>query len=223
MIKILIVEDEASIRETLEDHFRYRGDLPRGVETCKEARSALEHERYAIILLDLLLPDGDGLDLLRELRARGDRTPVIVMTALGEEPQRVRGLRLGADDYLVKPVSLVELSARIEAVLRRAGEIPVQVRIGGAEVDLDARQVRRDGKMHHLSHKEAELLAFFLRHPGRTLERTEILRQVWGFDAFPTTRTVDTHVFNLRRKIEDSPDSPCHFLTMHGAGYRFMP
>ena len=224
MQRLLVVEDEASIRESLVDFFGARQYLVRAEGSAAGAERALREERFALLLLDLRLPDGDGLDVLRALRRRGDATAVIVLTARGEEEQRVRGLRLGADDYVVKPFSVHELAARIEAVLRRAGSAPSRVRIGDAEVDLAGHEVARAGGARmRLVAKEAELLAFLLRSPGRTFSRDELLRAVWGFDATPTTRTVDTHVFQLRQKLEAEPDKPRHLLTVHGVGYRLVP
>src|SRR5690606_33942995 len=156
---------------------------------------ALIAQQFDMVLLDLRLPDGDGLDLLRGMRKRGNRAPVIVLTARGELQQRVLGLKLGADDYLVKPFSVHELAARIEAVLRRAEQPTTTVRLGDAEVDLSGHHGHRSGEPFRLLPKEAELLAHLLRHRGKAQSRDELLRAVWGHDAMPTTRTVDTHVF----------------------------
>jgi DNA-binding response OmpR family regulator len=172
------------------------------------------------VLLDLRLPDGDGLDVLRSMRKAGDRTPVIVLTARGEVEQRVLGLQLGADDYLVKPFSVHELDARMQAVQRRAAQPSAALQLGEAEVDLAGHQLRRDGHEHRLLPKEAELLAHLLRHRGQACSREDLLRAVWGYDATPTTRTVDTHVFQLRQKLERDPAHPEWLLTVHGVGYR---
>jgi DNA-binding response OmpR family regulator len=218
--RVLVVEDDASIRESLCDFFGARGHVVDACALCAEAEALLAGERFTVVLLDLRLPDGDGLDLLRGLRRRGDRTPVIVLTARGEVEQRVRGLSAGADDYLVKPYSLDELDARVHALLRRAGSEACTVRLGDAEVDLDGHVVRRGGVEHRLLPKEAELLAHLLRHRGVTQSRDQLLTAVWGYDATPTTRTVDTHVFNLRKKLERDPARPELLLTVHGVGYR---
>jgi two-component system, OmpR family, response regulator ResD len=221
--RVLVVEDEPSIAECLADFFAAKGFSVTAVTRVDEADEALERGRFAIVLLDLRLPDGDGLDVLRDKRRRGDRTPVIVLTARGAEEERVRGLRAGADDYVVKPFSVYELLARVEAVLRRTGEPPSAVRIGDAEVDFDRLSVRRGAAEHRLAQKEAELLAHLVRHPGRAFRRADLLREVWGYDAAPTTRTIDTHVFQLRKKIEADPDAPSHLVTVFGVGYRFDP
>src|SRR5262245_28242615 len=173
-----------------------------------------------MVLLDLRLPDGDGLDVLRALRKGGDKTPVIVLTARGEVEQRVLGLQLGADDYVVKPFSVHELDARMQAVQRRAVQPAATLRLGAAEVDLAGHTVRRAGAEHRLLPKEAELLGWLLRHRGQTCSRDDLLRAVWGYDATPTTRTVDTHVFQLRQKIEQDPARPEFLLTVHSVGYR---
>ncbi|MEM7200184.1 MAG: response regulator transcription factor [Planctomycetota bacterium] len=220
MEHVLLVEDEAAIADTLADFLTERGMLVRRAVSVTEATAALRVATFSIVLLDLGLPDGDGLDVLKALRRGGTATPVIALTARGTEAQRVRGLKLGADDYVVKPFSAHELLARIEAVLRRAGRPAVQITLGDAAVDLDGHAVTRDGRAESLLPKEAELLAFLLRHRGRTCDREELLREVWGFDRAPTTRTVDTHVFNLRRKIEANPDQPRFLLTVRGVGYR---
>jgi two-component system response regulator VicR len=195
------------------------------VDSAVDAETASEKltaQSYTAILLDLRLPGADGLDLLRELRAGGDQTPVLVITARGEEEHRLAGFERGADDYVVKPFSLRELNARLEAVLRRTGPQATVVRIGDAEVDLGAHEIHRGGHGHRLLAKEVELLAYLLRHAGRVVDRAEILREVWGYEKFPTTRTVDTHVFKLRQKLEETPDHPKHLMTVHGVGYKLL-
>jgi DNA-binding response OmpR family regulator len=218
--RLLVIEDEAGIREPLVDFLTGHDFVVTAPGTTREAEAELVRGGFSLVLLDLLLPGADGLDLLRALRRRGDRTPVIVLTARGEETQRVRGLTLGADDYVVKPFSLGELVARIHAVLRRS-QGTAQLRLGSVLVDLAAQEVERDGRRVRLLPKEAELLAFFLRHPGTVFGRDDLLREVWGYDATPTTRTVDTHVFQLRKKIEPDPEAPRFLVTVHGTGYRF--
>jgi DNA-binding response OmpR family regulator len=221
--RLLVVEDEADIREGLADFFTGRGFQVEAVATAEEASEQLSAATFTAVLLDLQLPGADGLDVLRGLRARGDDTPVLVVTARGAEPQRVDGLELGADDYVLKPFSVRELAARLDAVLRRAPARRATCRIGAATVDLDALEVRRgEGPPERLLQKEAELLAHLLRHAGRVLTREELLRDVWGFDRYPTTRTVDTHVFQLRKKLETEPEKPRHLLTVHGVGYRLV-
>ncbi len=221
MKRLLIVEDEERIRETLADFFATQEFLVSTAASLAAAREKLARGDIAAIVLDLLLPDGEGTDLVRELRGRGDTTPILIASARGEERQRILGLRLGADDYLVKPFSLQELLARIEAVLRRTTTPAARVEIGAVVVDFEAFELRRGAQRTPLVAKELELLRHFVQHPGRTFRREELLDALWGRDAAPTTRTVDTHVFQLRQKLEADPAHPRHLRTVHGVGYRF--
>ncbi|MCA8965574.1 MAG: response regulator transcription factor [Planctomycetes bacterium] len=223
MNQLLVVEDDASIRESLVDFFTAREWLVTAAGGVRAAQDALAAQRFHMVLLDLRLPDGEGLDVLRTLRRAGDRTPVIVLTARGEVDQRVLGLSVGADDYVTKPFSVHELAARIVAVQRRTEQPASAVLLGDAEVDLAGHEVRRDGQTFRLLPKEAELLAHLLRHRGQACSRDDLLRAVWGYDATPTTRTVDTHVFQLRKKIEADPSAPAWLQTVHGVGYRLVP
>ena len=220
MNQLLVIEDDASIRESLVDFFRGRDWLVHACGDRAAAQAALATQRFHMVLLDLRLPDGDGLDVLRALRKGGDKTPVIALTARGEVEQRVLGLQIGADDYVVKPFSVHELDARMQAVQRRAEQPAATLRLGSAEIDLAGHNVRRGGEVFRLLPKEAELLVWLLRHRGQTCSREDLLRAVWGYDATPTTRTVDTHVFQLRQKIEADPARPQFLLTVHGVGYR---
>ncbi|MCK5944787.1 MAG: response regulator transcription factor [Planctomycetes bacterium] len=220
MNRLLVIEDDASIRESLVDFFVGRDWHVQACETVAGARQELSGQRFHMVLLDLRLPDGDGLDVLRRMRRSGDKTPVIVLTAHGETEQRVQGLQAGADDYVVKPFSVHELDARIQAVQRRVEQPASSLRLGDAEIDVAGHRVVRDGDEHRLLPKEAELLAHLLRHRGQACSRDDLLRAVWGYDATPTTRTVDTHVFQLRKKIERDPKAPAWLLTVHGVGYR---
>jgi DNA-binding response OmpR family regulator len=217
--QLLVVEDDASIRESLTDFFGQREWLVRACADRAAADLALADQRFHMVLLDLRLPDGDGLDVLRTLRKRGDKTPVIVLTARGEVTQRVLGLQLGADDYVVKPFSVHELAARMQAVQRRAEQPAASVRLGDAEIDLAGHCGRRGAHAFRLLPKEVELLAHLLRHRGQAQSRDDLLRAVWGYDATPTTRTVDTHVFQLRQKLENDPSQPRWLRTVHGVGY----
>jgi two-component system alkaline phosphatase synthesis response regulator PhoP len=186
-------------------------------------QAARVYDGHDAVLLDLALPGRDGIDWLRELRQQGDHTPVLILTARGSEEQRIDGLQAGADDYIVKPFSVRELEARIHAVLRRSDPATQrQVHIGAAVVDLAGHQVDLQGTVHRLLQKEAALLAYLLHHVGETLDRSKLLHAVWGYEHFPTTRTVDTHVLNLRKKIEADPAAPRHLLTVHRVGYRLV-
>jgi DNA-binding response OmpR family regulator len=218
--QLLVIEDDASIRESLVDFFRGRDWLVHACCDLAAADRAIAAQRFHMVLLDLRLPDGNGLDVLRRLRKAGDKTPVIVLTARGEVEQRVLGLQIGADDYVVKPFSVHELDARIQAVQRRAEQPAVTLQLGAVAIDLAGHSVCRGDETFRLLPKEAELLGHLLRHRGQTCSREELLRAVWGYDATPTTRTVDTHVFQLRQKLERDPAHPELLLTVHGIGYR---
>ena len=221
-MKLLIVEDEPSIRSSLVDYFGGKSIATDAVDSAEEAAAIFDG--HDAVLLDLALPGQDGIDWLRELRQGGDRTPVLILTARGSEEQRIAGLQAGADDYIVKPFSVRELEARLHAVLRRSDpEAERQVRIGDAIVDLAGHQVDLAGNTHRLLQKEAALLAYMLRHRGETLDRSQLLHAVWGYEHYPTTRTVDTHVLNLRKKLEPDPATPQHLLTVHRVGYRLVP
>ncbi|HEX5053867.1 MAG TPA: response regulator transcription factor [Planctomycetota bacterium] len=223
--RILVVEDEPSIQRGLQEQLvrsGYRADV---ASTVAEAMAQLRHAAD-LVVLDRRLPDGDGLDVVRDLRARGDHTPVIVLSARGQTDDRVQGLEDGADDYVVKPFQLRELLARIRAVLQRTREAPAPaavIAVGECQLDVGSRVLRRSGVAVELARMEFELLLYMARHPGRTVSRAELLDRVWGYDRFPTTRTVDYHVLALRRKVERDPAEPRHLITVHRVGYRFDP
>jgi len=181
--------------------------------------------RFHAVILDLMLPDGDGLDVCRDIRARGD-TPVLILTARGEETDKVLGFRLGADDYVTKPFGVLELLARVEAILRRVrgnGEHgPPCLRFADVEVEVAAHRVLKAGEDVALTPKEFDLLLALMRREGAVASRVELMKEVWGHRAAVASRTVDTHVAELRRKLEDEPADPRHILTVHKAGYRFQ-
>ena len=222
MARILLVEDEESIAEVVVDNLRYEGyEVLAAADGEEGLRLALE-ERPDLVVLDLMLPGLDGYEVCRRLRAAGRDTPVIMLTAKGQEADKVRGLDLGADDYVTKPVGVMELMARVRAVLRRgaAGSGEAVLQLGRARVDFARFEARVGGEEVHLSPKEFGVLEFLWRAGGRAVPRAEILQQVWGYEVYPTTRTVDTHVAELRAKLEEDPASPRHILTVHGVGYR---
>jgi DNA-binding response OmpR family regulator len=180
--------------------------------------------RPHLILVDLRMPGLSGIEVCKRLRAAGMKTPVIVLSAMGDEIDKVLLLEIGADDYVVKPFGTRELLARIRALLRRTTQgSDLVLSFSDVEVDLDQRMVKRRGAETRMTRAEFNLLAFFLQNPGRALSRVVILNSVWGYDSFPNTRTVDAHVVRLRQKLELNPEIPRHFLTMHGVGYRFLP
>ena len=219
--RILLIEDDERIRKELLDALRASGfDVDVSV-LARHARLAMERE-YDLILLDLGLPDGDGLDLCRDLRARGRSVPVIILTARDTPEQRVRGLDVGADDYVVKPFHVPELIARVRSVLRRAGRSagPGRVQWQDLSADPDSRKARRGDRELDLTRREFDLLMFFLRFPGRTWTRDQILDRVWGASYEGDSRTVDLHIRRLRAKVEDDPSDPKYLATVWGVGYR---
>jgi DNA-binding response OmpR family regulator len=224
--RVLVIEDDAAIRQGIIDALRHEGyetfDAARGDTGLPKAIQV----DYDLLLLDLVLPGKDGLEILEQVRAVRPTLPVIILTARGEEADRVRGLKLGADDYVVKPFSVKELLARVEAVLRRSPERPIDVpqfRITGGTIDLARSQIRfDDGAACELSQREAELVRYLATNPNRAISRGEILSRVWRIT--PTgveTRTIDMHVARLREKLRDDPTRPRILLTVRGKGYMF--
>lgn len=224
--RILVVEDELPIQRGLVECLQRAGFRVDAVAAVASALQALV-QPADLVVLDRRLPDGEGLDVLRFLRRRGDRTPVIVLSARSQTDDRVQGLEDGADDYVSKPFHPRELVARIRSVLQRvqAGAVPppTTVRFGDCELDLAAQVLRRGKLQIELARMEFALLQYLVLQAGRTVHRTELLDRVWGHDRFPTTRTIDYHVLALRRKCEADPGHPRHLVTVHGVGYRFEP
>ncbi len=225
MPKILIVEDEPNMVAGLRDNFEFEGyqvlTAPDGVAGLERALS----ESPDIVILDVMMPRMSGLDVCKQLKSKKPSMPIIMLTARGQEVDKVVGLELGADDYVTKPFSIRELLARVKAVLRRAGTVPKpgeKYAFGEVEVNLRSCQVSRKGKALEFSSKEFDLLKYFLNHPGETLSRDRLLEDVWGYDRFPTTRTVDAHIVRLRQKVEPKPEDPRFILTVHGTGYKFV-
>jgi two-component system alkaline phosphatase synthesis response regulator PhoP len=222
--RLLLVEDEPGLVFTLSDRLAREGYA---IDTSGDGESALERaasEGFDLVLLDVMLPRMNGFDVLRELRRRGIETPVIMLTARGQIVDKVVGLKLGADDYVTKPFEMVELLARIEAKLRRAPvtpHLPEGYQFGGVRVDFRRAEVTKDGVPLELSAREFQLLRYFIEHRGATLTREELLNEVWGYNAMPSTRTVDVHVAWLRQKVEPTPRHPQYILTIHGMGYKF--
>jgi DNA-binding response OmpR family regulator len=227
-VRVLVIEDEAPLRLALCDALRAEGfEVLEEHDGESGLRRALR-EAPDLVLLDLMLPGRDGFSVLKALREDRLSSAVIILSARGEEWDRVQGFEYGADDYVVKPFSMRELLMRIRAVHQRAeGATPGmptgerKLRFGAVTVDFAAYTLERRGERHGLSRKELDLLRFFLAHDGRVLTRDAILDAVWGAGEFPTTRTIDMHVLKLRRKIENDPEAPRHIETVHGVGYRF--
>lgn len=223
MIRILFVEDEPSISEPFAKALVREGFEPVTARSAQEALALAERIEPDLVLLDLALPDGDGRDVCRELRRRSD-VPIVMLTARGTETDRVVGLELGADDYVVKPFSGPEVIARIRAVLRRAqrGEPPAEpvVCVGDLELDVEARRVRLAGRELELARKEFDLLAELARNAGRVITREDLMSRVWDENWFGSTRTLDVHVGLLRKKLGDDPASPRFIQTVRGVGFR---
>jgi two-component system alkaline phosphatase synthesis response regulator PhoP len=223
--RILVVEDEPSLLLTLGDRLRSEGYE---VETAADGNIAWQRgrsETWDLVLLDIALPGRSGLDVCRDLRREGVDTPILMLTARNQLTDRVVGLKLGADDYLGKPFEMLELLARVEALLRRSGRAlagPGSYAFGDVRVDFRRAEVWRDGESVDLAGLEYKLLAYFVEHRGAVLSRDELLDKVWGYDATPTTRTVDVHVAALRQKLEPHPSKPVFIVTVHGLGYRFV-
>ena len=225
--RILVIEDDAAIRRGIVDALEVSGYQTLEAERADSGRELALHREYDLILLDLVLPKGDGLEILRDVRQARPTTPVIILTARGEENDRLKGFQLGADDYVVKPFSVKELLARVEAVLRRSPERPLdvtEVKLPSGVADLGRGEVRfADGRCVSLSEREGELLRYLAINAGRAVSRDEILSRVWQTDpAGIETRTIDMHIARLREKLGDTGDRPRIIVTVRGKGYQFV-
>ncbi|HEY8184540.1 MAG TPA: response regulator transcription factor [Pyrinomonadaceae bacterium] len=223
--RILIVEDEPAMVAGLRDNFEFEGydviSADNGVTGLERALA----DEPDLVVLDVMMPQMSGLDVCKQLKARRPSVPIIMLTARGQEIDKVVGLELGADDYVTKPFSIRELMARVKAVLRRASPLAPSAdvyRFSDIEVNIRGNEVKRAGKPIELSAKEFALLAYFIAHPAETLSRDRLLDAVWGYDNYPNTRTVDTHIVHLRQKLEMNPEEPRFILTVHGSGYKFV-
>jgi DNA-binding response OmpR family regulator len=227
MARILVVEDDPKMQAGLRDNLEFEGY---DVEVVGDGKTGLEKAlglEYDLLLLDVMLPKMSGFDLLRTLRERGSQVPAIMLTAKGEEIDKVLGLELGADDYVTKPFGLRELLARVKAVLRRhdrnaGSEGAERPRIGGLEVDFAAYTATKAGKPVAMTPKEVEILKYFWKHKNETVSRDKLLTDVWGYDDSVSTRTVDNFILKLRQKIEKDPANPRHIITIHGIGYKLL-
>lgn len=228
MHRILIIEDDPAILKGLSIALREASYQVESADNGIQGFEKAQTGQFDLIILDLMLPGKNGQDICRELRQSGNQTPIIMLTSKKEEIDKVVGLELGADDYVTKPFGLHELLARIKAVLRRAHLKPAEeetaiLQFGTFEIDFEKMMAGKNGKPIKLTAREFELLRFFADHPNEVVTRDQLLDEVWGYDSFPTTRTIDTFVLNLRKKIEDDPSKPKHLLTVHKMGYRFVP
>lgn len=221
--RILLVEDEETISEPLAEHLERDGFEPEVAANLVEARAALERRMPDLILLDVMLPDGDGRDLAREVRRISD-VPIIMLTARGEEIDRVLGLELGADDYVVKPFSARELSARIRAILRRSrpDRRPGPIQVGDLVLDPAARTVTKGGEPLELTAREFDLLHLLMANAGQVVRREQIMDEVWDPHWFGPTKTLDVHISWLRKKLGDDAQDPRYIATVRGVGFRFL-
>jgi DNA-binding response OmpR family regulator len=226
MTRILVVEDDPSIRMGLEDTLTAKGYEVEVVGRGSEGAERAIEGHFDLVVLDVMLPDIDGFEVCRRIRAsRGPARslPVIILSARGAELDRVRGLELGADDYVTKPFSLMELLARVASVLRRVrgdASEPVGLAFGDVEIDLVGQTVTRGGQRIELPSRAFAILKVFAKRPGEVVSRDVLLDEAWGYDEYPNTRTVDNHLVKLRRALEDEPDKPRYLVTIHGAGYK---
>jgi len=226
---VLIVEDDDSILVGLENVLRDEGYETRSAKSGQEGYRLAKETAPDLMILDLMLPGMSGLEICKRIRDEGLKIPIIMLTAKAEENDKVLGLELGADDYITKPFSLRELIARVKAHLRRgqfvttAGEatLPDEFKFGNVIIYLKRHEVTKAGERQDLTNREFLLLEYFIRHQGELLTRDRLLDEIWGYDVYPTTRTVDTHVRRLRKHIEPDPDKPRYIKTVHGAGYLF--
>lgn len=224
MRKVLIVEDDQAMAVALRDGFTYEGY---SVHVARDGAAGLrmaEERSHDLVILDVMLPRMSGLDVCRQLRSSGNETPIIMLTARGQEIDKVLGLKTGADDYVTKPFSFLELMARVEAVLRRTSRPSEQVEhvsFGDVEVNFKTFEATKGGRALELSPREFKMIKYFAEHRGEVVTREQLLDHVWGYEGLPLTRTVDMHIAKLRQKIEDTPSDPRHVITVHRVGYKF--
>ena len=228
--KILVAEDDSNIRSGLLDALEADGHEAEGFPDGASAIAAFRQDKWDLLLLDIMMPEKSGYEVAREVRATGSEVPILMLTAKSEEIDKVLGFEMGTDDYVTKPFSVRELLARIKALLRRsgkagstdkAGEPPANFSIGPVEVDARRYEMKAHGQTHSLTPRELKLLSLFRERPGEALSRDYLLDQAWGIDYLGTTRTLDQHVVQLRKKVESDPSDPQFLITVHGVGYRW--
>ena len=226
MEKILIVEDDRATRKALQQLFEAEGFAVEVAQNGAEGLAAFRSAKPSFVILDLQMPQMGGRDACREIRKQSEDVPIIILTGSVDEVNRVLLLELGADDYVTKPFSPKELLARVRAVLRRSkrsnGAVE-QLYFGDVSVDFARMEVIRRGRPVALTPQEFKLLKYFAQNPQRVVSRDQLLSDVWGYDSYPSTRTVDSHILTLRQKLEREPKVPVHFVTVHNAGYKFVP
>jgi DNA-binding response OmpR family regulator len=225
MSRILIIEDDHAILRGLKDNLEYESYEVLTATDGEQGYSLIQEYQPDLIVLDLMIPKMDGYELCQKVRSEGIAIPILMLTARGEEMDRVQGLDLGADDYVTKPFSVPELLARIRAILRRvqpSEDLPDHLRFGDVLVDFKRFEANKAGHALKLSRKEFGVLRLLAARIGQVVTRNEMLDEVWGHECYPTTRTVDNHIASLRAKLESDPSKPCHLITMHGVGYKLV-
>ncbi|HXG00766.1 MAG TPA: response regulator transcription factor [Bacteroidota bacterium] len=223
--KILVIEDDVTMQTGLKDNLEFEGYKVKVVGNGRDGLDELLNNSYDVVVLDVMLPHMSGFEVLKKARTAGVATPVIMLTARGEEVDRVVGLELGADDYVTKPFSLRELIARVKAVLRRnEGRVPASatMKLDDVEIDFTTYNATKAGKPLSMTPKEFEVMKFLWDHRNRVVSRDQLLSNVWGYDTTVSTRTVDNFILKLRQKIEDDPAHPRHIITIHGTGYKLI-
>jgi len=226
MTRILIIEDEPDMRRGLQDNLEFEKYETTASGNGTEGLRLAEKEQFDLILLDLMLPGLDGIEVCKRLKAAGNSTPIIMLTARGSEEDKVKGLELGADDYITKPFSLKELIARIKALLRRTSSERQQLHeysFGNMVLNFDKMIAYQNDEPIEFSPREFEMMRLFIENENQVVTREQFLKDVWGYTNYPATRTVDNHVAKLRQKIEKDPESPEHIITVHRMGYKFIP
>jgi DNA-binding response OmpR family regulator len=230
MTTVLAIEDDPAILRGLCDNLRFEGYEVIAASDGETGYRMQQERKPDLIVLDLMLPRMSGFELCRKLRGEGIQTPILMLTARSEEPDRVLGLDLGADDYVTKPFSVRELMARVRALLRRsqpgpegAPDLPDELRFGDVEIDFRSYEARRNGQPVEMTRKEFAVLRFLAARAGQVVTRDDLLNGVWGFESYPSTRTVDNHVAGLRAKLERDAPEPVHIRTVHSVGYKFTP
>jgi DNA-binding response OmpR family regulator len=225
MKKILIIEDDPAILTGLEEILKAEHFEVTGIQNGKMGYEKAKADKFDLIILDLILPDQNGIDVCKDLRKEGMSTPILMLTSKKEEMDKILGLELGADDYVTKPFSIKELIARIRALLRRKPEIISEIEeysFGDIWLNFKKLEAFKRSNPLELSAFEFKVLKYFIQHEGEVIERDKILDDVWGYENYPSTRTVDNFILAIRKKIEDDHSNPQHLLTIHGAGYKFV-
>ena len=225
MEKILVIEDDRATRKALQQLFESEGYLVETAQDGAQGLASFRATRPNFVILDLRMPKIGGQEVCRLIRKESEEVPIIILTGSAAELDRVLLLELGADDYVTKPFSPKELLARVRAVLRRARRSPAveQLYFGDVAVDFSKMEVFRAGSTVSLTPQEFKVLKYFAQSPERVISRDQLLSDVWGYNSYPSTRTVDSHILTLRQKLERNPANPIHFLTVHNAGYKFVP